>query len=259
MFFIAYLLLVVAAYTLTAEESKHLEGDPPITHVVKFDLSSKGRPLGSLDMALFGQTVPKTVGNFVWLCEQPTGYNNTVFHRVIENFMVQGGQTKGGTSKYGGRFDDENFILKHNKLGRMSCANAGANTNMDQFFITNVDSTAWLDGKHVVFGQLINGFDTLRKVSTAPKKDSVLDDEVSIVGVTVQSVTDSVGPITEEPMSTTVTEAKANAELYHPEKSHIAFGGLAFVLIAGLILYVVKRNRRMLTSRVAGDVNRKYS
>ncbi|EMG45370.1 cyp8 Peptidyl-prolyl cis-trans isomerase B1 [Candida maltosa Xu316] len=102
------------------------------------------------------------------------GYKDCQFHRIIKGFMIQGGNYdgQGGKSIYGKSFNDENFILKHNKLGRLSMANAGKNTNGAQFFILNVQETPHLDGKHVVFGQLVDGFDTLGKISAVEVADS---------------------------------------------------------------------------------------
>lgn len=156
-----------------------LSNDPIVTHTVTFTVSKRVQgdtyalkdnvQLGKLTLGLFGWIVPKTVENFVQLSTMAKGfgYKNTIFHRIISDFMVQGGDFEnangtGGKSIYNdGRFDDENFVLKHNKRGRLSMANAGPNTNGAQFFITTKDNCGWLDGKHVVFGQLIEGFDTL--------------------------------------------------------------------------------------------------
>lgn len=154
-------------FQLSKSEQSYLEGDPAVTHKVIFTVKHGNVILGDLTLALFGETCPETVENFYQLSAMTYGYGykDSGFHRIINNFMIQGGifQGNGGKLIYGDRFNDENFILKHDKLGRLSMANAGPNTNGGQFFITNVDKTSWLDGKHVVFGQLIGGFDTLEK------------------------------------------------------------------------------------------------
>ncbi|ODV96081.1 hypothetical protein PACTADRAFT_41313 [Pachysolen tannophilus NRRL Y-2460] len=166
--------------------------DPPFTHKVTFTIENNNE-VGDLTIGLFGTVVPKTVKNFVQLStgENGYGYNNTIFHRIIKDFMIQGGDIEGkngigGYSIYGAKFDDENFILKHDHFGRLSMANAGPNTQGSQFFITTVGETKWLDGHHVVFGQVTDGFKFLSKlgdVETA-KADKPIKD-VKIIGTKV--------------------------------------------------------------------------
>jgi len=171
------------------------KGDLP---KVFFDIKQGDEELGRIVFKLYSDSVPKTAENFRALCtgekgmcttkeDTPLHYKGCTFHRVIKNFMLQGGDFTngngtGGESIYGEKFADEKFVDKHERPGLLSMANAGPNTNGSQFFITTVP-TPHLDGKHVVFGEVLEGMDIVKKIeetetgeSDKPKVDVVISD-----------------------------------------------------------------------------------
>ena len=159
-----------------------------ITQRAYFDIEIDNVAAGRIVFGLYGDVVPKTVANFATLCEgsagignsgKPLHYKGSAFHRIIPGFMAQGGDFtsgdgRGGESIYGNKFADENFQLNHEKPYLLSMANAGPNTNGSQFFIT-FKETPWLNGKHMVFGEVLEGFDIvneLEKIGSGSGKTS---------------------------------------------------------------------------------------
>ncbi|CAI0443644.1 unnamed protein product [Linum tenue] len=213
----ALIWIIVLFGTLAFIQEKKLgEGlEEEVTHKVYFDVEIGGEAVGRIVMGLFGKTVPKTAENFRALCTgsqvtlvplcwflriycnpisgekgkgmsgKPLNYKGSTFHRIIPQFMIQGGDFtsgdgRGGESIYGGKFEDENFKLKHTGPGMMSMANSGPDTNGSQFFITTV-VTSWLDGHHVVFGKVLSGMDIVQKIEGQGQSNGVPKSKVVIV------------------------------------------------------------------------------
>ncbi|KAG0426603.1 hypothetical protein HPB47_026308 [Ixodes persulcatus] len=166
----------------TAETEDKAKANPQ----VYFDVSVDGQEIGRVRILLYKDVVPLTAENFRCLCthEKGFGFKKSTFHRIIPGFMCQGGDITnhngtGGRSIYGKKFDDENFELKHTGPGMLSMANSGPNTNSSQFFLTTA-KTDWLDGKHVVFGQVISGMEVVKKIEAYGSSSGKVSKKVEI-------------------------------------------------------------------------------
>jgi peptidylprolyl isomerase len=184
-----------AATAAAAEQARAHErqANAELTSIVFFDVAIGGEPAGRLTMGLYGGVVPQTAENFRALCTgekgmgtkgKPLHYKGSIFHRIIPNFMCQGGdftdfKGTGGESIYGGKFADENFEFGHVERGTLSMANSGPDSNGSQFFITAVPCE-FLDGKHTVFGRVTDGMDVLDAMEAAGSKSGATSARVEI-------------------------------------------------------------------------------
>ncbi len=182
---------IAAVGVIGASGAQAEEGPEKITDRVFFDVNIGGKSAGKIVIGLFGDAVPRTVENFKEIAKGYTRkdgktltYEGSPFHRIIPEFMIQGGDItrgdgRGGESIYGTRFADENFSIKHSAPGYLSMANAGPNTNGSQFFITTV-TTSWLDGRHVVFGKVVEGMDVVKAIEAQGSRSGQPAQKVTI-------------------------------------------------------------------------------
>jgi peptidylprolyl isomerase len=171
---------------------RSLQDLPEVSQTVFFTVSIDGVEAGRIEIGLFGGIVPRTAANFEALCKGDRRAGSTrlafagsSFHRIIPSFMIQGGDFTnadgtGGMSIYGQTFPDENFTLKFDRKYLVAMANAGPNTNGSQFFITTA-KTPWLNGRHVVFGTVVSGFDVVDKIEAVGSPSGAPEATVTIV------------------------------------------------------------------------------
>lgn len=170
----------------TTEDNAPAKKSKTNNPIVFLEIKIDGQDVGRIRILLHKDIVPKTAENFRCLCthEKGYGFQGSTFHRIIPGFMCQGGDITnhngtGGRSIYGKKFNDENFELKHVGPGVLSMANSGPNTNSSQFFLTTA-KTEWLDGKHVVFGQVVSGMEIVKKMEACGSSSGKVSKKVQI-------------------------------------------------------------------------------
>ncbi|KAE8351914.1 cyclophilin-like domain-containing protein, partial [Aspergillus coremiiformis] len=203
---------------------------------VYFDIEHGDKPLGRVVLGLYGKTVPKGFG-----------YEGSTFHRVIKEFMIQGGDFTrgdgtGGKSIYGEKFKDENFKIRHTKKGLLSMANAGKDTNGSQFFITTVP-TPWLDGRHVVFGEVLEGYEVVEIIENVPKNPG--DKPQQVVKIVKSGELESEDKeniaIIEEPSEIPAPSSPAPAPANSFASSYSLSGFVVFLVAIALIVISAQR------------------
>ncbi|XP_077217552.1 cyclophilin-like peptidyl-prolyl cis-trans isomerase family protein isoform X3 [Tasmannia lanceolata] len=184
--------IIILAFCISHRHENKVEEVPEVTHRVYLDVDIDGQRTGRIVIGLYGQVVPKTVGEMgKGISGKNLHYKGTPFHRIISGFVIQGGDIvygdgRGSESIYGATFPDENFKIKNSHAGVVSMANSGPDSNGSQFFITTVKAY-WLDGEHVVFGKVIEGMDTVYAIEGGagtyngkPRKKAVIVDSGEI-------------------------------------------------------------------------------
>ncbi|CAE7161400.1 CYP18-4 [Symbiodinium pilosum] len=204
----------------------------PQNPLVYFEIALDNQPIGKIVFELFAHVVPKTAENFRALCTGELGRGKSgkrlnflgcVFHRIIPGFMCQGGDFTagngtGGESIYGAKFKDENFQMRHTEKGLLSMANSGPNTNGSQFFIT-VKATPHLDGKHVVFGKVISGYEVVQKMEKCGTPSGKTSKKVTIHSCGEEAVNDAPMP-SQPPAKKQKTIGAGEVQVLHIIRKH---------------------------------------
>lgn len=192
---------------------------------VYFDIKIGSQKEERIEFELYQNIVPKTAKNFIGLATGDKKYKTTIFHRLIKDFMIQGGDYEnrngtGGKSIYGDKFQDENFKIKHTERGLLSMANSGPNTNGSQFFITFKD-TPHLNGKHVVFGKVVKNIELLDKLEAQPVQNDKPVEDITVVdcGLVEADKKESQESQESQEKPKQAGEEKAEAEQQKPEEN----------------------------------------
>jgi peptidylprolyl isomerase len=219
---------------------------------VFLDVTIGGKEAGRIVIGLYSDDLPKTCENFRCLTTGEKGdglhFKGSPFHRVIPNFMLQGGDITsgngyGGKSIYGGKFRDEGFLFRHDAVGTLSMANSGAHTNGSQFFICTVKTT-WLDGKHVVFGRVLEGMDVVKTIERYGSSSGATSQEIIVSNCGQRMGTLLEKEPTKEELQKSLTELRALERNIEVDSSRTGMEAIAFDAKRNAILGEIAEQKR---------------